>query len=380
MLARRCIAYLVLLGSFAASVRAQGLSAAAVQTTVDHAAHDFFRATPEAVGVSVGVLLDGKTYVSHYGTVVKGTVTPPGEHTLYPIASITKTFTGTLLAQAAIEGKLSLTDDIRKYLDGTYPNLEFEGHPIRICDLVDHRSGLPFYLPDNAQTQPDYNGNVVPWTTRVLEQTAHYTRADFYADLRKVKLTAVPGTVASYSNAGAKLAGYILERVYGVAYPVLLERKILRPLRMTETTLTPSRLEVQETATGYDENGRTMPNYPVPLGADGGIRSNVGDMLKYAGWQLAATDAAVKLSHQAYATTGNYSAGLNWQMMTDGDRQVIWQSGNIPGYASYCVLEPRSNVALVVLSNEASPASGHQLFLMVNRILSSLDSRAVPLP
>jgi len=98
----------------------------------------------------------------------------------------------TLLAQAAIEKKLSLDDDVRKYLDGDYPNLEFQGHPIRLYDLVNHRSGLPFFLPDKPETLPGYNNEVIPWPTRIAEVLKNYRRKDFFADLHQIKLEAIP--------------------------------------------------------------------------------------------------------------------------------------------------------------------------------------------
>jgi CubicO group peptidase (beta-lactamase class C family) len=84
-----------------------------------------------------------------------------------------------LLAQAAIEGKVKLDDDVRRYLDGDYPNLEFHAHPIRLYDLVDHRSGLPFFIPDKPETAPDYAGDTIPWATRIANPTTRRTPRAF---------------------------------------------------------------------------------------------------------------------------------------------------------------------------------------------------------
>jgi len=165
----------------------------AITAIVNHAAERIFKNTPQAVGLSIGVVKAGRTYTFDYGTVEVGKKVLPMANTLYPIASITKAFTGALLAQAALEGKVKLDDDVRKYLDGDYPNLEFQGHPIRLFDLLDHRSGLPFFIPDRPETLPDFENNVVPWPTRIANIEKTYTRQDFYEDLHKVKLDAVPG-------------------------------------------------------------------------------------------------------------------------------------------------------------------------------------------
>lgn len=349
--------------------------AAAIKTTVDTAAQAFRKANPQAAGISIGVIEDGQTFTFHYGTTELGQTKTPTDKTLYPIASITKTFTGTLLAQAAMEGKLKLDDDIRHYLEGDYPNLEFDGRPIHIADLVDHRSGLPFFIPDRPETQP-VPGDT-PWLTRIDTFEKTYSRADFYADLHKVKLAGKPGEIVQYSNAAAMLAGYILERIYGRSYEALVERKILQPLGMTATTFKPTPATM---AKGYDGTGREMPGNSEVLAAAGGLKSDVTDMLKYAAWQLAESDPAVKLSHQHYAESGNYAAGLNWQMLTAPDKRVIWQTGNIEGFHSYCILEPELKLALVVMFNEGDDKSMPAHGVMVNQILQGLNPDAILLP
>src|SRR5260221_9371916 len=85
-----------------------------VDAVVSEAAEEFYKSAPLGVGMSVGVIKDGKTYTYNYGTLEKGKKGPPAADTLYPIASITKTFTGTLLAQAVIEKKVKFDDDVRK--------------------------------------------------------------------------------------------------------------------------------------------------------------------------------------------------------------------------------------------------------------------------
>jgi serine-type D-Ala-D-Ala carboxypeptidase/endopeptidase len=351
-----------------------------VNRVVGDAVHAFLTNTPQAVGLSIGVL-DGEAPCTYnYGTVNRKAHRAPTADTRYPIASITKTFTGTLLAQAAIEKKLSLDDDVRKYLDGDYPNLEFQGQPVRLFDLLDHRSGLPFFLPDRPEAQPGYDNERIPWQTRINELLRNYTRADFMRDLRRVKLESAPGSKFRYSNAAAQLAGYILERVDGASYDALLQRQILEPLKMRSTAIGPSPRQQARSAFGYDEKGNRMPDDVETLGAAGGIKSTINDMLKYVRWQIDETDEAVKLSHKPVFTSGQYSAGLNWQIMTSENGRVIWQEGNIQGFNSLCIGLPELKIGLVVLANEEDPAAAHQLTVMANSILKGLNARAVLLP
>ncbi|HEU4552726.1 MAG TPA: serine hydrolase [Chitinophaga sp.] len=95
-----------------------------VDTIVQNAALSFMKDTAR-VGLSIGVYRHGRMYIYHYGSTQKGKDVRPADNTIYEIGSITKTFTGTLLARALLDKKLRLEDDIRKYLPGTYPNLEY---------------------------------------------------------------------------------------------------------------------------------------------------------------------------------------------------------------------------------------------------------------
>jgi D-alanyl-D-alanine-carboxypeptidase/D-alanyl-D-alanine-endopeptidase len=355
-------------------------NASTTDSVVDQAILRFVAATPQVVGLSVGVFKNGAIYTYNYGTVERGKHQPPTENTIYRIASITKTFTATLLAQAAVDRRVKLDDDVRKYLDGDYPNLEFQGHPIRLYDLVDHRSGLPFFLPDKPETAPDYHHDVAGWPTRIADALRSYSRQDFYADLHHVQLDGIPGEQVHYSNAAAQLMGYILERVYHRSYETLLKEKIFAPLDMESTAITLDYQLRGQLAKGYDSAGHLMPDVPDQLQAAGAVKSTVSDLLKYVQWQVEENDGAVKLSHIPRATIGDYSADLNWQMWSSDGNRLIWQSGNFPGFHSLCATLPELKLGLVILANESDPASNAARQIMANEILSGLDPRAIPLP
>jgi len=365
---------------------------ASIKAVVTSEADRFIRTHPEARAVSIGIAFDGGTHTFHFGSLIPGRAIPPTDATIYPIASITKTFTGVLLAQAVIEHRVTLEDDVRKYLPGRYPNLEFQHHPIRLKDLLDHRSGLPFLLPDVPQSRPDFANNAIPWTARVTSLELNYRRQDFFADLHKVVLTSIPGDSVSYSNAGATLVGYILEEIYGRPYEELLRERVLKSLGMTNTAIVQTPAEISRTARGYDANGTVMPEAPMALGAAAGLKSTITDMLAYAVWGIAEKDPAIRLAHQPVVTVAPqvsglkypYMSGLNWQEINAsnaaGTRRLIWQSGGMDGFASYCIEEPELHIGIVALFNESDTNSAQAQQAMINAILSDLDARAVLLP
>jgi serine-type D-Ala-D-Ala carboxypeptidase/endopeptidase len=348
-----------------------------VETIVSRSAENFIKSAPQAVGVSIGVIKDGKTYTYNLGTLEKGKKDPPSSDSLYAIASITKTFTGTLLAQAVIEKKVRFDDDVRKYLDGNYPNLEFQGHFIQLGQLVNHNSGLPFNLPDIPENRPPFTTPVSLATTKML---SNYNRKDFLADLHKVEIKTVPGEKFSYSNTAAVLLSIVLERVYAMPYEEIVKQKIAIPLGMVDTTISVNALQSSRLAKGYDENGAIVPDPSDMLLGAGALKSTVADLLKYARWQLAEEDPAVKVSHEPrFILSINFSVGLNWQMLHSGSYRRIWQEGNLPGFVSMCMTFPELNMAVIFLANEDDPASSHALSVMAEEIAKSLDAKSTPL-
>ncbi|GAB4021854.1 hypothetical protein GCM10028773_32160 [Spirosoma koreense] len=348
-----------------------------VDFIVEQAAQQFMTA-PQSVGLSLGIFKDGQTYVYNYGTVEKGRQQLPTSHTVYPIASITKTFTGALLAQAVVEKKVGLGDDIRKYLPGSYPNLEYQEQPIRLFHLINHRSGLPFLLPD----RPDaFDNTSIPSSAIAASLLAHYTRDDFYADLHDVVLDGAPGYTFRYSNAGAQLLGYILERVYRMSFEELVRQKITQPLGMHRTRITLAASEQSRLAKGYNYQGVEMPHSPDELQGACALKSTVADMLNYVQWNVAEQAEAARLAHRpTWGNANRYSAGLNWQILNVAGNRAIWQDGNIPGFSSLCVNYPELNLGIVVVSNECDRTTAGRIVTLANQVVSAIDERAIALP
>lgn len=101
---------------------------------------------------SIGVVYRGQAFIRHRGDMEAGKPGPPTDATLYEIGSLSKTLAGTLMANAVLEHKVGLDDDIRMYLQGDYPNLQYKGEPLRVRNLLSHTSGLPNMLPARANT------------------------------------------------------------------------------------------------------------------------------------------------------------------------------------------------------------------------------------
>jgi CubicO group peptidase (beta-lactamase class C family) len=324
-----------------------------------------FVTTGGHVGLSIGVFDRGRTYFYNFGTTELGANRPPTAATLYEIGSITKTFTSLLLAQAVVEKKVALNDDIRKYLDGQYPNLAYAGQPIRLRHLANTTSGLPDNLPD----RPDlFNGKLSPDSLSVAYSRLHknYSRPQFYQDLHRVKLSRPPGAQPQHSNTAAQLLSYILERVYKMPYEQLVQRYILAPNGMTSTlpaTAVPAgRAALQ--AKGYSRDNHVTPFIALPdILPAGGLNSTTADMLKYLQLHLAKKNPAVQLTHQpTYGRVEEEAIGLNWFITKSvASKRAYAHSGGSFGFASYCVFYPELNRGFVLLANKNTGSTESRL-------------------
>ncbi|HEV2354163.1 MAG TPA: serine hydrolase domain-containing protein, partial [Puia sp.] len=314
---------------------------------IDSVAQDYMRQLP-AVGLSIGILCNGKSSFYGYGETVKGNKTIPGPGTLFEIGSISKTFTATMLALAVGEGRLKLDDPVNRYLPDSIPPLQYNGKPATIRTLSNHTSGIP-RMPANFD-QKATNGK---------DPYATYTTSDLYSWLRGLKLTREPGSQFEYSNAGVGLLGTILQKLYGQDYERLLLSFLAKPLGMKNTRVAIRPVDSPNVAAGYDETGLYNGPWnlsPAFAGA-GAIRSTARDMLRYAAAQMGGPDipvaleSAIELTHAVTFNDGNTKIALGWLFLRSGDDDILFHNGGTGGYRSYLGIDPKKNIAVVLLSN-----------------------------
>jgi len=327
-----------------------------LDSLVERSVYDFTK-NNSRVGLSVGIIKNGKQYIYNYGSTRKDKQHLPTKHTVYELASITKTFASTLLAKAVLDKKVDLNDDIRKYLKEDYPNLEYDGTPITLLNLTNLTSGLPNWMPDK-----DILGKAGPDAIPYILDSVHtiYSRQDLYRDLHQVKLKVLPGSVSRHCNTAAQLLGYIMESVYNDTYENLMRKHFAKPLKMKDTYLLKPGELPSKIATGYDGKGRIMPVIDwEDLRVAASIASSTSDMLKYMTFQLNEKDPIVRLSHQP--TFGKIEDGafaLNWKVKKiENGRRSISHTGGSLGFSSYMFFYPESNSGVVLLSNEADQAT-----------------------
>lgn len=335
-----------------------------------------FARAPETVGLSVGILHRGVAACYDFGKRNKGEATATSADTRYEIGSNSKTFIATLLAYAVQEGRIKLDDDIRLHLPGSYPNLEYQGQPIRVVHLANLTSGLPNWLPDRPELFTGLKPEQVPDALIAIHRD--YTREDFHRDLRQVTLKSAPGTDPRHSNVGAQLLIRVLEHVFERPYAELLDERILCPLGMHRTGFDPGSPS-GTLAVGHDASGRAMPYITDmrELREAGGLISSSADMVRYLRLQLDETNPAIALSHRPTVETEHDRVALNWHVDTASDGQrTIWHTGGTFGFSSYLVLYPERGLGMVLLANESDPQAQNRLVDLANRIAEHLAAPA----
>jgi len=312
-----------------------------LDSVIDKKVHDYYRDL-RAVGLSIVVVINGRPLYYNYGEIRNGGGMLPKSNTVYEIGSVTKTFTGILLAHALLDHKVGLDDDIRKYLPGTYPNLVYQNSPVTIRHLANHTSGITRIFP-NAWERPGYED---------ADPLKGYGREGLYQGLRQMKLGAMPGQKYAYSNMAVAILGYILEDVYGKSYSSLVESQILKPLGMSHTVTDLHPLSANAVAVPHDGDKKVVPFWTLSGGAAmGTLGSCTTDLACYIAANNAEKDPAIRLSHQPTFGSAKEGMGLNWFLHEIDGQRNIEHSGGTGGSRSSLQCFPALNSGFAILTN-----------------------------
>jgi CubicO group peptidase (beta-lactamase class C family) len=284
----------------------------------------------------------------------------PDAQTLYRVASITKTFTGTAIMQLRDEGRLHLDDPAVVHI----PELHGIASPfgpvetVTIRRLLSHESGLMGDPPGTDWTEPSYEGDAGANLARIAE----------------IGTRIAPNTQEKYSNLGYQLLGEIVARVSGISYAEHVRQAILAPLGMDSTGFDPLPLELEDRrATGYGPRGFS-DDFGVSVAApscqaEGGLSSSVEDLARWIAFQLrhdaGPRDGAQVLAGSTLAEmhTPRYLAadgewrsafGLAWYAHRRDDGVWVQHSGGIHGFTTNVCFDPKTKVGAIALVNTIS--------------------------
>lgn len=297
------------------------------------------------VAIVVGVLEPGGRRVVSYGNFGRDDTRRVDGNTLFEIGSVTKVFTGLLLADAVQRGEVALTDPVSKHLPA-----ELKVPAVTLQQLATHTSGLP-RLPSNLAPADSAN----PY--------ADYTVPQLYEFLSTYELPREAGAQYEYSNLGAGLLGHALARRAGVDYETLVRKRITTPLGMRSTSITLTDPLRRRMALGHDEERARVPNWDVPtLAGAGALRSTANDLLTFIAAHLAyqrtpLTPAITSLlASRRPASAPGMEIALGWHVLTTpAGREIVWHNGGTGGYRSFIGFDPKTRTGVVLLANMTTP-------------------------
>lgn len=272
--------------------------------------------------------------------------------TRFELGSITKAFTGTLLADRVAKGELKIDEPIGAYLPpSAQGNTALAAVSFR--QLTTHTAGLGRVPFTTAFVKSGFSNPLDPY--------ANYSQADFVSDL--ASMSAKPNAAYAYSNTGGALLGLLLANRAGQPYETLVQERLLTPLRMSATKLTPPSDTDPLDAQPHDTQLKPTPAWS--LGAfvsTGGMRSNVNDMMKLIDANLQGK-APWRASHEQLAPRGNVGGvAYNWHIArlvanengVEKRDTLVWHNGGTFGSTAFVGFDVERGIGVVVLVNTAA--------------------------
>jgi serine-type D-Ala-D-Ala carboxypeptidase/endopeptidase len=333
-------------------------------------------------GMVIAAVRDGESAVFGFGETSTGSGVEPDGRSLVRIGSITKVFTGEVLAGMAADGTVGLADPLSEHLDPAVTVPSVDDRAIRLVDLATHSGGLPREVPRPPGPDDD------PFSTITMAAFADWLRAN--------PLLFKPGTAVLYSNFGFDLLAAGLAGAARRPYPELLEELVTGPLGMADTTFAPTAEQKPRLMQGHGFDGEPLPDVPTGsvIVGSGGLYSTADDLVRWLRWHLdrfSADDAERRLlDHAVYLQrdglptvsgmdeSGHMDAmGLGWVvMMPEGDRPLILQkAGGLQGFLSYIAFAPNRGVGAFVVINTFDFAAATTMTEFINELIAVLAPR-----
>jgi CubicO group peptidase (beta-lactamase class C family) len=295
-------------------------------------------------GAMVGIVDDGAlVWSAAIGFSDVASRRAPDRQTLYRVASITKTVTGTAIMRLRDEGKLRLDDPLGRHIP-ELAHLE----DVTIRRLLSHESGLQSEPPGTDWRKAQYEGSVARNLARAHE----------------IRTTVPPNTQEKYSNLGYQVLGEIVARASGIPYVQYVTTEIFQPLGMTSSAFEPLPAELRERcATGYagrfvsDELG-VSPAAPS-VGSEGGLWSCLDDLARWIAYQLTDEPTLREMHRPRYLSNEEWTEAFGISWYARRRNEVIWvqHSGALHGFRSNVCFDPKYKVGAIALLNGIADAA-----------------------
>ena len=346
-------------------------------TQVDPAAVDaIFRAVDNtrSPGCVVGVTHAGVPVLERaYGMADLEHDVPNTPSSVLEPGSVAKQFTAAAVVLLALDGRLSLNDDIRRH----FPELPDYGEPITIRHLLNHTSGLRDW------------GSVAGIEGWPRTQRAHTHTHVLDIIARQKSLNYPPGKYYSYTNSGYNLQAMLVERVSGMSFSDFTRTRIFEPLGMTHTQWRDDFTRVvRDRSIAYAPAGDGTWAMDMPFESvygNGGLLTTVGDLLRFTQnletGTLGGPRFIEEMHRQGVLDSGeviSYASGL--QIGTYKGVRQVQHSGSTAGYRGHLARFPDQKLAIAVMCNASNGNAGGFLYQVADLYLGSAlkDTQVAP--
>ncbi|MBV8401825.1 MAG: beta-lactamase family protein [Acetobacteraceae bacterium] len=305
-------------------------------------------------GAAVGVIWRGQSYMRAYGVTDVSNPQPVNIDTLFKIASIGKTLTGTAAMRLVDQRRLVLDQRVDSYVPGFVAPAGAQSVTVR--QLLNHTPG---WLGDDHHDTGSDDGAL----------------ARYVDEIRDLPQLTPVGQVFFYNNTALNCAGRVIETVTGLTYETAVTQLVFQPLGMSRSgyAATPDGLDNLALPHDVGSDGKAVVNpatfyRPRNTNPSGGQPvSSLKDLLTFAQFHLGNGRAADGQRVMSLASLrGMWSmpgpggtldveligAGVSWQLRpTVEGVVVVWHGGDLPGYRPYLMLVPAKQFAIVFVNN-----------------------------
>jgi CubicO group peptidase (beta-lactamase class C family) len=298
-------------------------------------------------GVALGVLEGDHVTVRGLGVTSVEDPLPVTAHTVFPIASISKTFATTAMLRLVEQGKVDLRAPVRTYLPDFRVQDDVVSREVTIWHLLTHTSG---------------------WEGQVSgPERGDETLKNFVGTIGSLMQLAPPGAAWSYNNAGFSVAGRVIEAVTGLSINNAVRDLVFKPLGLTHAGTTAGDFIANRFALGHSNRGDNPPSLQRPFVPStsvtaGGVGLCISDLLAYAKFHLGDGTAngepvlsRARLEEmrtpQLRKQGTDDEIGLGWHLRRVGSITTAAHGGTLAGHILLLELVPERNFAIGILTN-----------------------------
>jgi len=299
---------------------------------------------PDAPGAAVLVAKGDKIlYKKAFGLDDLEKKTPLRPDMIFRLGSVTKQFTAVAILQLVQQRKISLKDDITKFI----PDYPTQGKIITVEHLLNHTSGIKSYT------------SMPLWTPEVQQMDlTPKALVDFFKDQ---PMDFDPGDRYAYNNSGYILLGYIIEQVTGMSYADYLTKNVFKPAGLKHTFYETLPRPIPNWANGFqrDEQGKYAPAEPLSMTqpyAAGSLVSTVEDLYLWNRALFAGKIVSKGLLQQAHTPHvlpdgTNTRYGYGWQMGYILGSPTVEHGGSVHGFQTMMIYLPKEEICVAILTN-----------------------------